>query len=319
MGEYLSRATLTTKERVAFMFSNNSTTVNEHQPSIMQDCFLDFMLSRQAMLCTPQTQKFYMDTLSKFLKWIDSEGIYDPERITPRHVRSFLSIYAKKGCKDSYIHTYARSIRTFLRFLYKEEYIPELVQFEMPRIGDLRLPVLSIEEIKKVLNSCSMLRDRSIILLMVDTGLRRAELIDLNWKDVDLKTGICIVRRGKGKKSRSVVLGAITRRALLSYKRKLNSQENDPVFQTNRGKRFTQSGLRSLFVRLSKRSGVPFSAHSLRRSFVVLSLKGGMSLAHIQALMGHSTPTMTLHYAQLADEDLLIAHQEHGPIDNFLK
>jgi len=301
------------------MFSKNSSSTIEHQPSIMQDCYLDFMLSRQAMLCTPRTLKFYKDTLNKFLEWLEDDGIDEPVRITPRHVRKFLSTYADRGCKDSYIHTYARSIRTFLRFLYQEEYIPELVRFEMPRLGEMRLPVLSVDEIKQVLVACSNPRDKAIILLMVDTGLRRAEVIDLNWKDIDLKTGICIVRRGKGKKSRSVILGAITRRVLLSYKRKLNIQEIDPVFQTNRAKRFTHSGFRSLLVRLSERSEIRVSAHALRRSFVVLSLKGGMSLAHIQALMGHSTPKMTLHYAQLVDDDLVTAHQEHGPIDTFLK
>jgi hypothetical protein len=44
-----------------------------------------------------------------------------------------------------------------------------------------------------------------------------------------------------------------------------------------------------------------------------------MSLAHVQALMGHSTPKMTLHYAKLVDDDLLSAHKEHGPVDKFLK
>lgn len=44
-----------------------------------------------------------------------------------------------------------------------------------------------------------------------------------------------------------------------------------------------------------------------------------MSLAHVQALMGHSTPKMTLHYARLVDDDLLTAHQEHGPVDRHLR
>jgi site-specific recombinase XerD len=57
--------------------------------------------------------------------------------------------------------------------------------------------------------------------------------------------------------------------------------------------------------------------HSLRKPFVVISLKGGMSLSHIQSLMGHSTLKMTLHYARMSDDDLLLAHQEHGPVDTF--
>ena len=50
-----------------------------------------------------------------------------------------------------------------------------------------------------------------------------------------------------------------------------------------------------------------------------MSMKSGMSLAHIQALMGHSTPTMTLKYAQLVEDDLVVAHREHGPVDSFIR
>ena len=71
-------------------------------------------------------------------------------------------------------------------------------------------------------------------------------------------------------------------------------------------------------VRLTEKTGVKISPHALRRTFVVMALKGGMSIAHVQAIMGHATPIMTLKYARLVDEDLLSAHKEHGPVDNFL-
>ncbi len=50
-----------------------------------------------------------------------------------------------------------------------------------------------------------------------------------------------------------------------------------------------------------------------------MALKGGMIIAHVQAIMGHKTPTMTLEYAKLVDDDLLMAHREHGPVDLFLR
>jgi integrase/recombinase XerD len=301
------------------MFANNTKTQKGHQPSTLQESYLDFILSRQVMLCTPRTMKFYRDTLGKFLEWLGGEEVTEPEQITAKHVRAFLASYAERGCKDSYIHTYARSIRTFIRFLFQEEYIPKLVAIQMPKIGEMRLPVLSIDEVKQVLKACDHQRDKAIILLMVDTGLRLAEVCSLNWGDIDLSTGICIVRMGKGKKSRSVVLGVVTRRMLLSYRRAVPNNDDTPVFQTSTGKRLAPFGLRSILVRLSKQSGVYFSAHALRRTFVVLSLRGGMSLAHVQAFMGHSSPTMTMHYAQLVDDDLIAAHQEHGPVDKFIR
>jgi integrase/recombinase XerD len=156
------------------------------------------------------------------------------------------------------------------------------------------LPILSIEDVKYVLAACSNPRDKAIILFMVDTGLRRSEVCALNWGDVDLSNGICIVQKGKGKKARSVVLGNLSRRALLTYRRNVVNHENgDPLFQTSSGSWLSPYGLRSVFVRFSEKAGVKVSVHALRRTFVVMSLKGGMSLAHVQALMGHNTPKMT--------------------------
>lgn len=121
---------------------------NMHFTSTLQDSFLDFLLSRQAMLCTPRTMSFYQFTLGKFLEWLPIQEVNNPNQITSKHVRAFLATYAENECSDSYVHTFARSIRTFLRFLYTEEYITEPVRFQMPKIGEKRLPVLSIDEIR---------------------------------------------------------------------------------------------------------------------------------------------------------------------------
>jgi len=301
------------------MLYENGNNENRHQPSRLQDCFLDFMLSRQAMLCTPRTMKFYRDTLGKFLEWLENEGVAEPQQITTKHIRAFLASYAERGCSDSYIHTYARSAKTFLRFLHSEEYIPEPIRFQMPKIGEKRLPILSIEEVKIVIEACKTIRDKTIIMLMVDTGVRRSETCNLNWGQVDLASGLCLVRNGKGKKDRSVVIGVKTRRLFIKYKQEVTSEDNAPLFQTRAGGRLSPLGLRSMLVRISEKTGIRVSPHALRRTFVVLALKGGMSIAHVQAIMGHKTPIMTLKYAILVDDDLLDAHREHGPVDYFLR
>ena len=300
------------------MLSKNGKSTNEQEPHELLESYLDFRLSRQAMLCTIQTMKFYSKTLGVFIEWLINNGIYKPEDISSRHVREFLAYHQGRGCSDSYIHTFARSIRTYLRFLHKEGYIPGDISFQMPRIGYKKLHVLSLEEVKAVLSACENLRDKAIILMLVDTGLRRSEICALNWDDVDIANGLCHVRQGKGKKARSVVIGFLTRRTLLKYGRTVSMDANAPLFQSFRGDRLSPGGLRSMCVRITKRTGIYITPHAFRRTFVVLSLTNGMSLAHVQAFMGHATPTMTLEYAKLVDDDLLTAHQKHGPVDGLL-
>jgi integrase/recombinase XerD len=153
---------------------------------------------------------------------------------------------------------------------------------------------------------------------MADSGLRRAETIALNWGDVDMGSGLVRVVRGKGGKARSAVIGASTRRALLQYRRTIKDvSDNAPLFQTIQGGRFVSDGFIQIFNRLKKRTGIHVTPHCLRRSFVILSLRADMNPLHLQALLGHTSLTMTMHYAQMVDDDLLQAHKAHSPIDNL--
>lgn len=105
---------------------------------------------------------------------------------------------------------------------------------------------------------------------MVDTCLRRSEICSLNWGNGNLQTGVCMIRNGKGKKDRIVVLGIIARRALITYRRRVSNTENSPLFQTNNGKRLTVFGLRSVLLRL----GDVNPNHHLGRLLKVLSKAG---------------------------------------------
>lgn len=285
----------------------------------LRDAYTDFILSRQAMLCSPKTLSWYTFTLGKVIEWLVENGVTTPQEIEARHVRAYLSNMAGKELSDTYIHNHARAIRTLLTFFHTEKYITTPITFQMPSMADKRLPCLSTEDVQKLLADCQTPRDTAVILLMVDTGLRRAEVCALNWEDVEVSNGLVRVVRGKGGKARSVVVGVSTRRALLAYRRQLNPQPDQPLFQTKDGGRFTNNGLRSLLLRVGERANVKVTPHALRRTFATMSLRAGMNLLHLQGLLGHSTIEMTRRYVSMVDDDLLDAHRTHGPIDNFLR
>lgn len=245
--------------------------------------------------------------------------MHEPNQITSRHVRALLGELVDKGYSDSYINIHARVMRTFVRFLLKEKYIYEAVEFDMPKIGKKRLLVFNKEQVQLILNKCTNKRDKAFLLFMVDSGLRQAEVLELNWGDVDISSGIVRIEKGKGRKARSVVIGAHTRRALMRYKSEVDFSENNPLFQTRTGERFTTSGLRSWLMRISERANIHISAHSLRRTFATLSLRAGMNVFQLQGLLGHSSLEMTRHYVEMLDEDLVKAHKEHGPVDSIFK
>ena len=281
----------------------------------LRDAWTDFILSRQAMQCSKTTLANYTDTLGKFISWLEGQGMTAPHEVTARHVRQFLALY--QDAESTTTHTVASRIRTLLRFWHREGYLPQPVTFDMPKVRQKRLPFLTAEEVGQVLSVCTT-RERAIILLLVDSGLRRQEVCNLNRSDIDLQTGSIRVRLGKGRKDRISAIGATTRRALLKYWQTCPNQDEDaPAIQTETGQRLTSNGIQSLLRRLSQKSGIRFSAHALRRTFATLALQAGMDLVSLQTLMGHNNIGTTRQYIQWLDGDLLEAHQRFSPVENL--
>ncbi len=282
------------------------------------DAYTDFILSRQAMQCTPATMAFYRYTAGVFVDTIRHRGLCSPEEITGRHVREYLAELVGRGKSDATVHDHARAIKTLLRFWHDQGYLSMAIAVAMPRLRKKRLPVLSADELRQVLDVDLSRRDHALILVMADSGLRRAEVCALDWQDVDMQTGLVRVRSGKGGKARSAVIGASTRRALLAYRRTRASPHAEaPVFCNRAGRRLSGNAVRIMLRRLSGRTGIHITAHALRRTFVILSLREGMDVLHLQALLGHASLEMVQHYAQMLDDDLLQAHKAHSPIDSL--
>ncbi len=242
----------------------------------------------------------------------------DPEQISARYVRTYLFECKNRQLSDASVHAHARGVRALLRFMYQEGYTSQRITFKMPKVEQRPLPVLNPEEIKELLNACLTLRDVALLLLLIDSGARRGEAVALNWGDVDLKDGTVRIRRGKGKKSRAVVIGLRTRRTLIKYRRSVEYEPGDPLFQTSFGTRLKASGMRMALKRIGKRAGINLYAHKCRRTFATLSLRAGIGPLHLKGLLGHESLEMTLKYVRMVDDDLIQAHKEFGPIDHFL-
>ena len=283
----------------------------------LDTAILDFYLSRQAMLCTAQTMRFYHFTLGRFSRWLENEEITSPKQIIPSVIRKFMSELASNNLKAWSIHSYARVIRTFLRFCYQEKIIEEPVKFPMPRLGRQRLPVLNADQLRQLIKVCKTPREKALVLFMADTGLRLSEVINLNWADINLETGMIVVRVGKGNKARLVAAGSQTCRALLALKKREDCNDYKPVFQTKSGKRLQPFGLRSIFTRLSKAVGFNVGAHIMRRTCATLALKAGQDLVTVQATLGHASIETTRGYIQLLDEEIIENQRRFSPIDHL--
>ncbi len=265
------------------------------------DALLDFYLAKRATLAAPRTMEFYERTAGEFARWVE----VGPEGITARHFRTYLAMVRDRGVSEATVRLHAQGVRTFCRFCMREWGTASFA-FDMPRPERKRMRIPTLDELQTLLEACTSHRDRCLILVMADTGARLNEVAALTWDDVDLASGLVHIDRGKGRRARSVVVGIQTRRALIRLKREGELWGG-----------LSRDGIRHVFRRLYKRTGLKFSPHDMRRFFATASLRAGMSPLHVQALLGHSSLEMTRRYIQLVDDDLLKAHAEHGPLDTL--
>jgi integrase/recombinase XerD len=297
----------------------------------LQAAFDAFMLSREAMRCTPATMAHYLYTLRHFVASLQAQDVHDPAGITSHLIRSYLVDLQRRGLKDTTQHANARAIKTWCRWMVEEGDIADnpMRRVAMPRL-ELRIPPpFTPQDVFALLSGCDRrtaigARNYALVLTLLDTGLRAAELRELRVGDIDMRSGLCVVM-GKGRKQRQVRLGARARAAIvrmLAFRE--NAETGAPLWVaydhgTESAQPLKQSGLQIALRRLGQDVGVvPCAPHRFRRTFALWCLRDGMDLHSLRLLMGHSTLDVLQRYLALAGEDIERAHKAHSPADRLL-
>lgn len=294
-----------------------------NQRTSLKTAFDLFILECQSRRFTAHTLRFYRGRLKLFFDFCDQQSVIWLTDLTHHHIRQYLVQLDDSGVSSAYHHSLARAIRAFLNYCVRDELITvsPFVKVRMPRLEKKTLEAVSRQDIAAILKACRHERDRAIILFMLDSGVRASELCALNYGDVDFATGEVAIRRGKGQKGRIVYIGPKTRKQLKRYiirEHDCEPNPKQPLFATrDDSSRLTYFGLRQLLRRLHNVSGVGFSAHSLRRTFAINSLRNGMDIYTLAKLMGHTDITVLRAYLPLVNNDLRSAQEKFGVVDNL--
>lgn len=282
-----------------------------------------FQLDQQARRLTTRTQEFYEWKLAKFVDWCKKNGVTHIDKLTATHIKTFLVYEAGRGMADYTIRGSAMAIRAFCRFCVRDELLSKspFTGVIMPREPDRILPAFNKADIPKLLKAAKNYRDKAIVLVLLDTGLRAAELLSLNGGDVNLEAGEIVVRKGKGNKGRIVYIGARARKALtMYYMRRGTPKPDGPVIRNeNNGKtRLTSSRLFKACKTLGERAGItPCTPHRFRRTFAIEMARAGVNIHMIAKLMGHKGISVLKRYLDINQKDLEEAHKRASPADNL--
>ncbi len=283
-----------------------------------------FLIERRSWRLSKASIHFYERYLAEFCAWMDGIGVVNLEELTPDVLRKFFLSLEGAGHNAGGIHVYYRCVRALLTWWSEEtdgQYRNPMIKVRAPRVVVQPLPGVPIADIQKMIQACTTstaIRDRAILLCLLDTGCRQSEFIALNLVDVDLVSGAVRIQHGKGDKSRKVFLGTRSRKALLRYlKTRPGLKPAAALFANQDGARLSADGLKSMIRRRAAAAGVdPPGLHDFRRCFAIEMARNGVDTVTISRLLGHSGLNVTLRYLSQNEEDFRAAHKKGSPVDN---
>ncbi len=235
-----------------------------------------------------------------------------------------------RGLSGHAINTYLRSIRAFWSWLVREEVITSnpFSKVKVPRPPKKVIATFSEKQLNAIFKSINIatpagFRDWTMILMLLDTGIRASELVGLTMDNINLEEGIVKVF-GKGSKERIVPFGAKVQRTLWKYLQRHRPQPANPLrptlFLTAAGNPITTDRLRTIIEKYAWKArieGVRCSPHTFRHTCAISYLRNGGDVFSLQRILGHSSLEIVRIYVNLAEADIKACHRRFSPADNM--
>ncbi len=223
--------------------------------------------------------------------------------ITPYEIEKFKS-KRKAEVKESTINRAVSLLQGMFNKAIEWGYVEENPASKVKKFKENNsiLRYLSIEEIQKLIKSAPTETIRNIILLALNTGMRKNEILNLKWTDIDLESQLLYIRDSKNKEGRQIPLNDTLHQI---FKNK-NSSLNEYVFINSNGERYRD--IRKLFQKALDTSEIKnFRFHDLRHTFASHMVMSGVEIITVSKLLGHKSIEMTMRYAHLSPNHKALA------------
>lgn len=278
---------------------------------------------------SPHTVQGYKRDLQGFQESL--KGDVDISSIEPLHIRRFVvSLHGHNGAAT--VGRKLSALRTFFKFLLNKKKLTNdpIGGIAGPKVGKHMPVFLTVDEVFSLIDAPSAkdrfrLRDVAILEMLYSTGMRVAELVATDIKDLDFESEMLRVT-GKGNKERLVPVGRPAAHAVrewLELRRQLmadrvkrgHEPEKEALFLNGRGGRLTSRSVERIVKGYGERAGIPqiVTPHALRHSYATHLLEMGADLRSVQELLGHASLSTTQRYTHLTLDHLTEVYDKAHP------
>lgn len=277
----------------------------------IQQSFDEFILSRQLADLSQKTVNDYVQFVTPFVKFVGVDK--GAEELQQQDINNYIAKLLDKPLSKATRATYIRHIKVFLKWL-QENYT---VQYDYKRVKVPKNPkknvrIYTSDELMEIFEHIHAesdwltLRNKCIVALMYDSGLRQSEVCTLERSRVSFSENRMVVC-GKGNKERTVPLGSLTARFMRDYMAQC-PYTSDKVFVNRHGQPLTGNAVKLLVSKLSNELGFELSSHKLRHNFATnycidqYEVHGQVDIYRLMILLGHEDIETTRRYLHHANE-----------------
>lgn len=306
--------------------------LNEERKSISWDDAVELFISNMKIKgLSYNTMRWYRENLvalTKVLKSLELER--EPGLITESNIKEVVLKMVNSGLSSTTVNHRVRSIKQFYKFMVKEGYMSlnPAEKLERKKPKTVKIQAFNEEQLTSLLSVADKtrfvgFRDYTMILFMLDTGVRVSELVGIKLMDIRMKDGEVLITEGKGGKQRRVFISTKTKEMLRKYLRTRGDiSGNEHLFITSDNKPMKQRTVQerlTIYGKMAKLTGVRVSPHTFRHTFAKMYIMRGGDPFSLQALLGHSTLEMVRHYVNLWGSDLQKMHRQYSPVDQLFR
>ena len=282
----------------------------------IQQGIKEFLIEIEVRKYTPRTIRGYRNNLNLFLRFCTEHEIAAIENVTLATVKQFTRAMTASKKKGTYINGILKGVKSFLQYCYEEGYGAFNTKCCFPWCKEERAVITTFtpQQVKTMFQNCrgsdfKAIRDRTILTMLIDTGIRCLELCSIRPSDIHEDY---IIIQGKNHKQRVVPITPILRKNMVKYgavKENYFRYKNtdDTYFLSFHGRALTVSAVEVLMKKYgSGIEGIRISPHTCRHFFAQQQIRMGTDLYTISRLLGHENIQITQTYLNsLRDRDVI--------------
>jgi len=303
------------------MQTQRQSAVYDHLCHVVRDYLSVLRIYRK-----PQTVQHAQVSLQMFQQWCVDNGIVSVQQVDRHAIRRYVMFLMQQYTSKHTVWSYCCDLRAFLHWCVDEDILPNMPvkPRDFPSKPAPTPKPLSVAEIQHLLKTAEdarfswiAARNRALIYVLLHTGIRRGEVVQMTVADVDRMTFTVMQ---KGDRLHVVYLNeecvAEIRRYLRLFARHFgySLQPSDPLWRSYSGEPLDGHGLHAVFRRLSLKSGLDIWCHRFRQTSATLRLASGASTEVVRTALGHREERSLQSYVQLAQRDVARLLDQTSPL-----